>query len=511
MTSLAPQSGSQSSLGTTVALAAGPLAALCVYAALSAWAPDLAEAGRRVGAVLAWMAVWWLTEALPLSVTALLPIPLFPLLGVMSTKDAAAPFADKVIFLFMAGFMMALAMERSNLHRRIALVTLRIVGAKPVRVVLGFMLSTSFLSMWMSNTATAVMMFPIALSVIALVKERTGGTHDNFALCLLLGVAYSASIGGVATPIGTPPNAFLLAFVRAEYGLEISFFQWMLVGVPMVLLFIPITWMTLTRVVYRIRLKEIPGGPSFVAEEIARLGPVTRAEWSVMGVFAVAVTGWLARDPLALLAPSLKPFLTERLDDTVVGLIAATLLFIVPLDLGKRRFLLDWATAERIPWGILLLFGGGLSLAAGVRSSGLDLFIGEKFSAFAGMPTVAIVLLVSGVLIFLTEVTSNTATATIFFPIIAGAAPALGIDPLLLLIPAAMGVSCAFMLPMATPPNALVFATGEVSIRQMAKAGLILNFISIGLVTLIVYTAGVWFLGADPSGVPESRQTAPTE
>lgn len=511
MTQPSTDSGGHSSTRAVVALVAGPVAALSVYLALSAGAPELSEMGRRVGAVLAWMAVWWLTEALPLSATALLPIPLFPLLGVMSTRDAAAPFADKVIFLFMGGFMLALAMERSNLHRRLALMTLRLVGARPARLVLGFMVSTATLSMWMSNTATAVMMFPIALSVIGLVKERTGKTHDNFALCLLLGVAYAASIGGVATPIGTPPNAFLLAFVRAEYGVDISFFNWMQVGLPMVLVFIPVTWILLTRVIYRIRLKEIPGGPSLIREELARLGPVSRAEWSVMAVFGFAVAGWLMRDPLAAIAPSLKPFLVERLDDTVIALMAATLLFVVPVDLRKREFLLDWSTAERLPWGVLLLFGGGLSLAAGVRASGLDQFIGAQFTAFAGMPTVLIVLLVSLVLVFLTEVTSNTATATIFFPILAGAAPALGVDPFMLLIPAAMGVSCAFMLPMATPPNALVFATGEVSIRQMAKAGLILNFISAGLVTLLVYTTGVWFLGADPSGVPESRMPAPTE
>lgn len=511
MTSPALQSGTQSSARALAALAAGPLAALCVYAALRAGAPELAESGRRVGAILVWMAVWWLTEALPLSATALLPIPLFPLLGVMSTRDAAAPFADKVIFLFMGGFMLAVAMERSNLHRRIALITLRIVGARPTRLVLGFMVSTATLSMWMSNTATAVMMFPIALGVIRLVSERTGKTHDNFALCLLLGVAYAASIGGVATPIGTPPNAFLLAFVRGQYGMEISFFQWMQVGLPMTLLFIPITWIALTRVIYPIRLREIPGGAGFIHEELERLGPVKRSEWSVMSIFAFAVAGWLIRDPLAAMAPALKPFLTERLDDTVIAVIAAILLFVVPVNLGKREFVLDWRSAEQIPWGILLLFGGGLSLAAGVRASGLDQFIGLQFSAFGGMPTLLIVLLVALILIFLTEVTSNTATATIFFPILAGAAPALGIDPLMLLIPAAMGVSCAFMLPMATPPNALVFATGEVSIRQMAKAGLILNFISAALVTLIVYTGGVWFLGADPTGVPESRATAPAK
>ncbi len=495
-------------LGSILALVAGPVGAVVTYFALTVLAPDLADEARYVGAVLVWMAIWWLTEALPLPATSLLPIALFPLLGVMSTKDAAAPFADKVIFLFMGGFMLALAMERCDLHKRIALLTLLLVGVRPTRLVLGFMVATGVLSMWMSNTATAVMMFPIAIGVIRLVSDRTGATHDNFALCLLLGVAYAASIGGIATPIGSPPNAFLLAFLRGNYGMEVSFLNWMQVGLPMAAVFIPITWIVLTRLIYPIRLPEIPGGRSLIRDELALLGPVSRAQWTVMAVFGFAVTGWIMRDPLGALFPTLKPFLTERLDDTVIALIAATLLFILPVNLKKREFVLNWETAERLPWGVLLLFGGGLSLAAGVRTSGLDLFIGEHFSAFGGLPTLLVILLVCTAMIFLTEVTSNTATATIFFPILAGAAPALGIDPLMLLIPAALGVSCAFMLPMATPPNALVFATGHVTIRQMARAGFFLNLISVVLVTVIAYTTAVWFLGADPSSVPAERVPA---
>ncbi len=503
-----------SGLVRLVSIVAGPVLGVGAYVLLGRLAPELEEAARRVGGALVWMGVWWLTEALPLSATSLLPIALFPLLGVMTTKEAAAPFADKVIFLFMGGFMLALAMERANLHRRIALLTVLLVGVRPARLVLGFMVATATLSMWMSNTATAVMMFPIVLGVIRLVKDRAeeagedggGGTagerHGNFALCLLLGVAYAASIGGVATPIGTPPNAFLIAFLRSRYGIEISFGRWMLVGLPMVVIFIPVAWLTLTRWVYPIRLHEIPGGRAVILDEYGKMGKVSRAQWTIMGIFACAVAGWTLRDPLALLAPSLKPLLRDSIDDTVIALCAGLALFVIPTNLSRREFPLDWATAERMPWGVLLLFGGGLSLAGGVRASGLDLFIGGQFSVFSGYWPVVIVLLVSLTLIFLTEVTSNTATATIFFPILAGAAPALGVDPLLLLVPAALGVSCAFMLPMATPPNALVFATGHVTIREMARAGLYLNMLSAVIVTLLAFSAGVWFLGVNPARIP---------
>lgn len=475
-----------------LALIAGPLAGLAVYLlADPALCPGLPEPGRRAGAVLAWMAVWWLTEALPLAATALLPIPLFPLLGVASVGEATAPYANKIIFLFMGGFMLALAMEKSNLHKRVALFTVALVGTRPSMLVAGFMLASGVMSMWVSNTATAVMMFPIGLSIISLVRERTGEDFPHFALCLMLGIAYAASIGGVATPIGTPPNAILLGFLRERYGFEVTFQQWMQVGVPMVAVMLPLTWVLLTRVVYPIRLKHIPGGAEFIRAERAALGPVTRHERTVMAVFFATVGAWVLRDPVELLIPSWGWWL-GRFDDSVIAVAAATLLFAIPVNLRERRFALDWASAERLPWGVLILFGGGLSLASGVSKSGLDLYIGSHASGLHGLPAVLIIAVLSGAIIFLTEVTSNTATATIFFPILAGVAPALGIVPTLLLVPVCLGVSCAFMLPMATPPNALVFGTGLVTIRQMAKAGFWLNLVSIVVVTAVAMTLVRW-------------------
>jgi len=475
-----------------LALVGGPLAGLAVYLlADPSLAPGLSEPGRRAAAVLIWMAVWWLTEALPLAATALLPIPLFPLLGVASIGEATAPYANKVIFLFMGGFMLALAMERSNLHKRIALFIVSLVGTRPSMLVAGFMLAAGLMSMWVSNTATAVMMFPIGLSIIALVRERTGESFPHFALCLMLGIAYASSIGGVATPIGTPPNAILLGFLSEEYGFEVTFQQWMQVGLPMVAVMLPLTWLVLTRVVYPIRLKSIPGGAEFIRAERAALGPVSRHERIVMVIFFLTVGAWVLRDPLGMLIPSWK-WLLDRADDSVIAIAAATALFAIPVNLRRREFALDWETAERLPWGVLILFGGGLSLAAGVTKSGLDTYIGGHAGALHGLHPVLVIAVISGAIIFLTEVTSNTATATIFFPILAGVAPALGMDPMLLLVPVCMGVSCAFMLPMATPPNALVFGTGLVSIRQMAKAGLWLNILSTVLVTVMAMTVVRW-------------------
>lgn len=491
-----------------VALLAGPASALAVYLlADPSIATGLSEPGRRTAAVLVWMGVWWLTEALPLAATALLPILLFPLLGVASVAEATAPYANKIIFLFMGGFMLALAMEKSNLHKRVALFIVSLVGTRPSMLVGGFMLAAGLMSMWVSNTATAVMMFPIGLSIIALVRERTGGDFPHFALCLMLGIAYASSIGGVATPIGTPPNAILLGFLGDEYGFEVTFQQWMQVGVPMVAVMLPITWLLLTRLIYPIRLEHIPGGADFIRAEREALGPVTRHERIVMGVFFTTVAAWVLRDPVSALIPAWKGVLS-RADDSVIAIAAAVALFAIPVDLRRREFALDWATAERLPWGVLVLFGGGLSLAAGVTKSGLDTYIGGHAGALHGLHPVLVIAAVSCAMIFLTEMTSNTATATIFFPLLAGVAPAIGIDPMLLLVPVCMGVSCAFMLPMATPPNALVFGTGFVTIRQMAKAGLWLNFLSAVLVTVVAMTLVKWTMVPRFEAHMEARRAA---
>ncbi|HBS28658.1 MAG TPA: anion transporter [Phycisphaerales bacterium] len=470
------------------ALAAGPALALGVYLLCSMGAaPGLEEPGRRTLALLVWMASWWLLEAIPLAATALLPIAAGPLMGVLSVGEATAPYANKVIFLFLGGFMLALAMERSGLHKRVALMTVALTGTRPRMVVAGFMLATGFMSMWMSNTAAAVMMLPIGMSIVALVRERTSEDSGPLGRCVMLGIAYAASIGGVATPIGTPPNAILIGFLRARFGFEVSFLEWMVVGVPTVALMLPVAWLLLTRVVFPIRGGRIPGGAELIRAERAALGSMSRAERTVAGVFVLTVGAWVLRDPLAMLAPSWEWWLV-RMDDSVIAIAAAVALFVIPVRGDRWEAALDWETAERLPWGVLILFGGGLSLAAAVSKSGLDVAVGNQAGFLGGAPVVVVILALTGVIVFVTEVTSNTATATIFFPLLAGAAPALGIDPVLLLTPVCLGVSMAFMLPMATPPNALVFGTGLVTIRQMAWAGLWLNFISIGMSTLIAMT-----------------------
>lgn len=491
-----------------------------MYLVLSQWAPAdeaiNAEAARRTAAVMAWMAVWWLSSAIPLPATSLIPFSLFPLLGVLSPNDAAAPYANRVIFLYMGGFMIAKAMERWELHKRIALYTVLILGGKPSMMIAGFMLATAGLSMWLSNTATTVMMLPIVVSVVGLVEARlarddhTQAAHvRNFATCTLLGIAYAASIGGIATPIGTPPNATLLGFLEVTYGMKVSFFRWMLVGTPLVIVFLPIIWLLLTRVICPVRLPDIPGGRALIKGELRALGPMTRGEWTVLSVFLVTVALWMFRGfaVQALTAedgsrsPALQ--LLAGIDDAGVAILAAVALFALPVNIKTRTFALNWDTAKSIPWGILLLFGGGLSLAAAVKASGLDRAIGLSVEQLGGLPGPLIVLAVAAIVIFLTELTSNTATAAIFVAILAGVAIGIEMDPLLLAVPAAVAASCAFMMPVATPPNAIVYSTGRITIGQMAKAGFALNLIGILLVTALTYTAVIWVLGATTTGLPE--------
>lgn len=508
---------------------AGPALAVLVYFLLGQAAsapegadPALSEAGRRVASIGVLMAVLWMTEALPLSATSLLPLVFFPLAGVMTIDRAAAPYADKVIFLFMGGFMLALAMEKWNLHRRIALLTLLLVGTRPRALVAGFMLASATLSMWISNTATAVMMLPIGVTVVTLAIERLKDAGKvrtsaagidaapdegasitdharkfgigNFATCLMLGIAYGASIGGIGTLIGTPPNVFLAAFLESTYNEPIGFGQWMLLGVPLVVVFLAITWLVLTYLVFPIKLKEIPGGRALIREELARLGPVSRGERTVFVVFMTTATLWVTRSFLlqwGWLVDTL-PFL-KYLTDEGIAMIAAISLFAIPVSAKRGVFALDWETAVKLPWGVLLLFGGGLSLAAAVKTTGLDAYLGSQVGAIEGVPTILLIAILVTLVIFLTELTSNTATAATFLPILGGVAVGLGIDPLLLCIPAAIAASCAFMLPVATPPNAIVYGSGHVRITQMVKAGFVLNLIGIALVTGVAYLASLVF------------------
>ncbi|MCP3905538.1 MAG: DASS family sodium-coupled anion symporter [Planctomycetes bacterium] len=477
-------------------LIGGPVAALVLVVALpDAEIPATEEnstivfgaEGRAVLGLMAWMAIWWLTEAIDVAATALLPVALLPL-GTRTAFDsagdtmaaAAAPYAHPSIALFLGGFMIALAMERWGLHRRIALTTLRLVGTSPRRIIAGFMAITAILSMWVSNTATTVMMLPIALSVLGLVAER----RVHFALCLLLGIAYAASVGGIGTLIGTPPNLLLAGFLERTYGIELSFVRWLAVGLPLVVVFVPIIWFVLTRFVYRVDPTPIEGGRALIRQELDSLGPMKRAEWSTMIVFVLTAAAWISRPLLVdLEIAGTKPL--SALTDPGIAMIAALSLFVIPA--GRGAFVMNWDTARRLPWGILILFGGGLSLAAAVKRHGVADFIGYQAQALEGVPTVLVIVLVTTGVIFLTELTSNTATTATLLPLLASVAPALGIEPMLLLVSAVIAASCAFMMPVATPPNAIVFGSGRLTIPQMCRAGILLNVIGIVLVTILAY------------------------
>ncbi len=480
---------------------AGPIAGLiffvCLpenYTAANGQAAEFSRAGRVTLAVMAWMAIWWLTEAVELSTTALLPIALFPLFGAMSATDAAAPYAHRLIFLFLGGFIIALSMQRWGLDKRIALGVLKMVGAKPANMVGGFMLSTAGLSAFISNTATTAMMLPIALSVVTLLKEKAGNEAggENFSVCLMLGIAYAASIGGMCTLIGTPPNAFLAAFLRdsiAEpYRMEIDFARWLMFGLPVTLTMLPITWWMLTRWLFPIRVKEIKGGRELIGSEIKALGKIKRGERITLIVFLLAAFCWIARPLLLKITiplggSSIAPF--AGLSDPVIAVIAAVLLFAIPVNVAKREFTMNWDTASKLPWDILILFGGGMSLAAAVKANGVAEFIGSQAGRFAGMPSLLLILIVVTSVIFLTELTSNLATTATLLPVLAALAPPLGVHPYMLVFTATIAASCAFMMPVATPPNAIVFGSRLVTLPQMVKAGWWLNLIGIVVVTTL--------------------------
>lgn len=455
--------------------------------------------GRVTTALGLWMAIWWITEAIPVYATALLPLAILPAAGASSMSEAAAPYGHELIFLFMGGFILALSMQRWGLHERIALAGLRLAGTKPQNIVGAFIAVCGFLSMWVSNTATAMMMLPIALSVIHVVlKQTTGEGLDevnqfsskeghNFALCLMLGIAYASSIGGIGTLIGTPPNLFLASFARNQLRMDISFVRWMGIGLPLVVIFLPIVWLLLTKFLYPIRIGEMRGGREFIDIAYRRLGSFKTPEKITLVVFVCTALLWITRPLLSRIDFSgFRPF--SGLTDTGIAMIAALSLFMIPAGRKNSGFVMDWETAVKLPWGLLILFGGGLSLAAAVQANGVAELLGSRVAAFRGLPPVLIVVFVTTLMIFLTELSSNTASTATLVPILSAIAPGLGIDPLLLIIPAAIAASCAFMLPVATPPNAIVFGSNYVTIPQMARAGLWLNLIGIVLISILVYT-----------------------
>jgi sodium-dependent dicarboxylate transporter 2/3/5 len=461
-------------------LAVGPL----LFAAMLLLGPPegMAVVAWRTAAVGLLMATWWITEAIPIAATALLPIVFFPPLGVATVAATTAPYANPVIYLFLGGFLIAMALESCGLHRRMAIAVLGVVGTRPANLILGFMAVTAFISMWVSNSATVVMMLPMATSIIALEHGRAdaaGSGHEcSFAVALLLGIAYAGNIGGLGTLIGTPPNALLAAFMSEAYGVQIGFVEWMFLGVPIVVISLPFAWLVLTKWLHPVGTESIAGGTGMLREERLALGPVSRTEWTVGMITALTATAWVSR-PIA-----------ERwipVTDAGIAITGALLLFIVPLAWRPRRVALTWTQAERLPWSVLILFGGGLSLAVAIQQTGLAAWIGNALGAAAGWPVFAVILVVTTVMIFLTELTSNTATAAAFLPVVASVAVGIGADPILLAIPAALAASCAFMMPVATPPNAIVYGTGALTIPQMAKAGMWMNLFFVALLPLVVY------------------------
>ena len=456
-----------------IALIAGPALALLLLM-LPAPAEMAPEAWRLV-ALAAWMVVWWLGEAVPIPATALLPIPMMPLLEIDEMTPVAANYAHPLIFLFLGGFVLAAAMQRWGLHRRIALTIVSRIGASPGGIILGFMAATAFLSMWISNTATTIMMFAVGLSVIEFVARKTPdrAVVHNFGVALMLGIAYAASIGGVGTRIGTPPNALLASCLHSSYGIRIDFFTWMQFGVPVVLVMLPVAWLLLTGVIFPARELTIGDAGGVIKAELAALGAMSKGERAVAVVFLCAALGWILRKQIA-------GWSGLPINDTMIALIAAIVLFAWPISRQQGHFAVDWQAARAIPWGVLLLFGGGLALAGGFKATGLAEWIGARVAGF-DVGTWMLVFAVTAAIVYLTEITSNTASTATFLPILGAVAIGLAIDPRLLAIPVALGASMAFMMPVATPPNAIVFSYEQMRLGDMVKAGFWLNLIAIAV------------------------------
>lgn len=476
-----PLDGTTKSRLHLLAIVAGPLAALVLL--LLPPPGDLSLPAWRVAAITLWIIIWWLTEAIPIPATALIPIPFFPMLEVSTLKTIAASYAHPLLLMFLGGFMLAAAMQRSGLHRRIALNIVNVVGTSPTMIIAGFMIATAFLSMWISNTATTIMMFAVALPVIQLHKETAGEETllRNFSVALMLGIAYSASIGGVGTPIGTPPNALLASMLQDSYQIEISFATWMSIGLPVIALMLPIAWIVLTKFLYPVQVTGPSSAKSTITDALSELGTMRRDEKMVFGVFLLAAFGWIFGK--AILKSFGVPF-----SDTAVAIIAALLLFALPYRLDKPEFLLDWESTRDIPWGVLLMLGGGLAIASAFNSSGLAQAIGGSVSGLSQYSLWVLVLAATALIVFITEITSNTASTATFLPILGAIAVGMGHDPRSLMVPVTLGASMAFMMPVATAPNAIVFSHQDVHITDMVRTGIWLNFASIA----VCFSVGYW-------------------
>lgn len=463
-----------------IGLIAGPLA---FFLTITLFKPeDLSDEGVAVLASVLWIAIWWITEALPISVTALLPLILFPLSGGLNLTDTSSAFGHKYIFLYMGGFIIAIAIEKWNLHKRIALNIIKIIGTNVSKIILGFMLATAFLSMWISNTATSVMMLPIAIAIIQQLKDNPNTIENEnsiFGKALMLAIAYSASIGGIATLIGTPPNLVLAGVILDTYNYEITFFEWLKFGLPISIILLFITWKYLTKYAFTFKQKEFPGGKEEINRLLSKLGKMSYEEKIIAIVFGLTAFCWVTRSYL------LQNFL-PALDDTIIAVFFSIVLFLFPSKKNKKEKLINWEDAVKMPWGIILLFGGGMALAKGFDVSGLAVWLGNQMTSFSIFPFILIILLLVLSVNFLTEITSNLATTAMLLPVLAPMALNIDVHPFALMIGAAVAASCAFMLPVATPPNAVVFGSGYLTIPDMVKKGFFLNIISVLIISLFV-------------------------
>lgn len=455
-----------------------------VFAALQAiGGPEsMPESAFVLLGITLWIAIWWVTEAIPIAVTALLPIALFPIFGVMDLSTTTASFGHKYVFLYLGGFIIAIAIEKWNLHKRIALTIINAIGTNMVNIILGFMLATAFLSMWISNTATSVMMLPIGMAIVSQLKESAlvdEGITSKFGKALMLAIAYSASIGGMATLIGTPPNLVLVGIVEETYGVEISFLQWFKFGLPISVVLLFVCWKYLTKYAFKLKATEFPGGKQEISRLLKELGKLSVEEKRVLIVFAATAFCWITRSFI------LQKFI-PALDDTIIAIIAGVVLFIIPSSKKGER-IINWEEAVKMPWGIILLFGGGMALAGGFSSTGLALWIGSQISMIDGISMIMIILVLVASVNFLTELTSNLATTAMLLPVLAPMAVAFNMNPYMLMVSATLAASCAFMLPVATPPNAVVFGSGYLRIPDMMKSGVWMNIISICFITLMIY------------------------
>ncbi len=438
--------------------------------------------GLRLMGIILWMAIWWISEVVPIAVTALLPIILFPSCDIMSIQDTGANYGHKYIFLFIGGFILANAIQKWNLHQRIALNIILRLGSSTDKIILGFMIATGFLSMWISNTATTVMMLPIALSVISQINDHPDtkeNEHQLFGKALMLSVAYSASAGGIATLIGTPPNLIFAGFIEDNLQTEVSFFQWLKIGLPISISLIIITWIFLTKFAFKLNKTGFPGGKQEVQKLLDKMGPMKNEEKKVLLIFLTTIFCWISRKYI------ITPFI-PNFDDSMIAITSAIVLFIIPSK-NHNKPLLKWKEAVKIPWGILILFGGGLSIANGFQTTEMDVWIGTQLSSISITQAVVVVLLVITAVNFITEISSNMATTAMLLPVMIPLAQLVDIHPYLLLVGTTLAASCAFMLPVATPPNAVVFGSKLLSISDMVKTGILINIISIILILIMVY------------------------